>query len=167
MSEASVLVVDDNQKVRDILHRTLSSLGYAVRVVEGGRAAVEAIQRSPDCFSVVLLDVKMPELDGPQTFLKIREIRPDLPVIYMTAYSEIPKAELLASGASAVVEKPFDIEQISKLLREYCEPTTSQRRQELLARTRDELVAKWQSKPRFQGMTPPREVNPLADGIIE
>jgi CheY-like chemotaxis protein len=67
----------------------------------------------------VLLDVKMPEFDGPQTLAALREIDPGVRCVFMTGYAAAPLAEeLLALGAEHVVEKPFHLRELAATLRE-------------------------------------------------
>ena len=166
MLETKLLLVDDEEAFVNALAKRLSIRDMKVLSAYSGEEGLAQLSREPE-IDVVLLDVKMPDIDGPQTLARIRDIRPDIPAIYMTGYSDIPRDALLASGANEVVEKPFDLEQLLNLVKQYSTPTTSRRRHELQAMTRSALVAEWQSKPKFKGMTPPREVSTLVNGIIE
>jgi CheY-like chemotaxis protein len=105
-----VLYVDDEPDIRDI---AVLSLGldpsFEVRACESGQDAVETIGGwQPD---VALLDVMMPDMDGPTTLARLRETQAGakLPVIFITALSQSHEIEpLLALGAIGVIRKPFD-----------------------------------------------------------
>ncbi|MGB2783887.1 MAG: sigma-54 dependent transcriptional regulator [Atribacterota bacterium] len=106
-----VLVVDDEQNIRRMLVRVLSSEGFIVKEAING---LEALQRLEDeNYSLVLLDLKMPELNGIETLLKIREYDLNLPIIMMSAYGSITEAvEAMKLGVVDYLIKPFDIEEL-------------------------------------------------------
>ena len=82
-----MLVVDDEEPVRDFLSRVLERHGYQVRCAREGNEALELMEEEvPDC---VLLDLKMPGMDGPETLKRIRERYQALPVVILTGYPEI------------------------------------------------------------------------------
>jgi DNA-binding NtrC family response regulator len=104
-------VVDDEQNIRRMLVRVLSSEGFIVKEAING---LEALQRLEDeNYSLVLLDLKMPELNGIETLLKIREYDLNLPIIMMSAYGSITEAvEAMKLGVVDYLIKPFDIEEL-------------------------------------------------------
>ena len=109
MTIATILVVDDNPFTREIAAEHLSSRGHRVLQAEGGRQALEMIQR--DAIDAVILDVMMPGLDGPSTLARMRAdpaLR-SIPVVFMTAKA-MPeeRAGFLRMGAAGVIPKPFD-----------------------------------------------------------
>ncbi|NCO28383.1 MAG: response regulator, partial [Caldiserica bacterium] len=84
LNKYTVMVADDERNVRVLLKEILEDDGYEVIVAEDGEKAVNTVSKyNIDC---ALLDVRMPVLDGLEAFLKIKEISPDLPVIFLTAY---------------------------------------------------------------------------------
>jgi two-component system, OmpR family, response regulator len=105
-----VLLVDDEPDIRRIAHISLQRVGkLAVVLATSGLQALElAAAERPD---VVLLDVMMPELDGPSTFQRLRSdpATARIPVIFMTAKAQKHEVEgFLALGAAGVIPKPFD-----------------------------------------------------------
>jgi CheY-like chemotaxis protein len=110
MSLAKVLLVDDEPDIRRIAQLSLQHVGR-LQVVQAssGRAALPlAVHERPD---VILLDVMMPELDGPATFalLQAHPATAGIPVIFMTAKAQPAElAHLRALGASGIIAKPFD-----------------------------------------------------------
>jgi two-component system response regulator (stage 0 sporulation protein F) len=104
---ARILIVDDEQSVREVLSEYFTEQGYTVENAGGGEEALTLLQRStPD---LVLLDVRMPGIDGVETLRRIREIAPDVSVIMVTANEDVGLArETLKLGALDYVAKPFD-----------------------------------------------------------
>ena len=110
---ASVLVVDDEVGMRDTLTEILTDAGYRVRAAGDGRAALDRLRE--DHFDVVLMDVRMPGMDGVTTLEKIGP--PPPPVIMMTAYAlEDQLRRAVASKAYAVVHKPFGVPHLLRLV---------------------------------------------------
>jgi len=103
-----ILIVDDEPFIRNALMSILNSLGYNPTLAENGIKAIEIIKKeNPD---IVLLDVKMPEMDGITTLKKIREISKDILVIMLTAYGDEETMKQCAeAGADDFLVKPIDI----------------------------------------------------------
>src|SRR5512140_2545369 len=103
---ALVLVVDDERNIQVTLSRALSMEGYAVEVAGGGREALEKIAALP--VDVVVMDVRMPDLDGLSVLEKARETRPDLPVVIMSGHGSIETVRnAFKLGAFDYLEKPI------------------------------------------------------------
>ncbi len=111
LKKYTILVADDEEDVRALLKEVLEEENYAVITVDNGQKAVDAATNNyPDC---VLLDVRMPVMDGMEAFLKIREIAPELPVIFLTAYGTSDLAiKAMKKGAYDYLTKPFDIDEL-------------------------------------------------------
>jgi DNA-binding NtrC family response regulator len=113
--KANILVVDDLKSIRLTLGGILEDEGYNVVMAENGYQAIEAAKQTP--FDLIFMDIKMPGINGVQTFREIKRINPEVVVIMMTAYSvEDLVTEALEEGAYAVVYKPFDIESIVSII---------------------------------------------------
>jgi len=108
MEIKKILVVDDNEPIRRIAEISLKQVGnWNVKLVESGEAALKIVQEEK--FDLILLDVMMPNLDGPTTFGRLRQQNCHTPVIFVTA--KVMKQEVDAYcqlGAIGVVTKPFD-----------------------------------------------------------
>jgi two-component system response regulator MprA len=127
-----ILVVDDDQAVRDSLRRSLAFNGYEVELASDGLAALEAIaRRRPDA---VVLDVMMPRLDGLEACRRLRSAGEDLPVLLLTARDAVPdRVAGLDAGADDYLPKPFALEELLARLRallrrtqgELAEPTNA------------------------------------------
>ena len=103
-----ILVVDDEETVRSVLMRMLRSFGYEAVTAANGQEAVDLFLAGRDDFRAVLLDLTMPELDGAETFREIHRLRPALPVILMSGYSEHDAVSRFgAQGLAGFLQKPF------------------------------------------------------------
>ncbi|MGB9665924.1 MAG: sigma-54-dependent transcriptional regulator [Candidatus Cryosericum sp.] len=111
MQSKLILVVDDEENIRELLRESLEDEGYRVNVAKNGQEAVEKVRAiNPD---TVLMDVKMPIMSGMDAFLKIKEFQPDLPVIFLTAFGSSDLAiSAMKSGAYDYLTKPFDIDEV-------------------------------------------------------
>ena len=118
MSEkAHVLVVDDDIGICETISDILAARGYQIATAEDGFRAIERVRGST--FDVVLMDVKMPGMNGVETYREMKKIRPRMRVIMMTAYTldELIR-DALREGASGVLYKPFDIARLTRLIDE-------------------------------------------------
>ncbi len=104
--DLSVFIVDDDVSVRDSLQALLDALGYATDAYKSGVDFLEAASRiGKGC---VLLDVRMPKMDGLEVQAHLREARPDLPVVIVTGHGDVPMAvRAMKAGAVDFLEKPF------------------------------------------------------------
>jgi DNA-binding NtrC family response regulator len=103
---AMVLIADDERNIQVTLSRALSMEGYAVEVAGGGREALEKIAALP--VDVVVMDVRMPDLDGLSVLEKARETRPELPVVVMSGHGSIETVRsAFKLGAFDYLEKPI------------------------------------------------------------
>jgi len=117
MAKTNILVVDDLRSIRLNLGGILEDEGHNVVTVGNGYQAIEAVKKTH--FDVVFMDIKMPGINGVQTFREIKNIDPKAAVIMMTAYSvEDLVREALEEGAYAILYKPFDIDKIIALIEE-------------------------------------------------
>lgn len=114
-SKLTVLIVDDEQNIVDFLEEALKE-EYLIIKGKNGKEAIKKVQEYyPD---VVLMDYKMPGMDGMEAFLKIKEIDKDIPVILMTAYGTSQVAiQAMKEGAYDYVTKPLDLDEIRVTLK--------------------------------------------------
>ena len=113
----TVLVVEDEDTLRFAVSKMLRMKGYFVIEAIDGRAAVELFQANAPDIDVVLLDLTLPMMGGPEVFAEVRRIRPDVAVILTSAYGE--EATLSAFGgqhAWAFIRKPYQINEVTKLI---------------------------------------------------
>jgi two-component system, NtrC family, nitrogen regulation response regulator GlnG len=111
-----VWLVDDDASIRWVLERALRNDGMAPRAFEAAEPALDALRRdTPD---VLITDIRMPGASGLELLRRIRDARPTLPVIVMTAYSDLGSAvSAYQGGAFEYLPKPFDIDQAVALVR--------------------------------------------------
>ena len=118
-SGKNILIIDDERIIQKVLSSVLSQLGYTPFVAHGGVEALEFLARGELRIDAVFLDMVMPGLTGRQTFEKIRELWPELPVIVVTGYAdERETIEMLDSGINGFIDKPFKAGQIAHKLAE-------------------------------------------------
>jgi len=114
--DASLLIIDDEEDMREMLSYDLSSQSYKVLAVSGGKEAVEAIRLSS--YDVAVTDLRMPGMNGIETLKAIKTIDPEMEVIIETAYSSIETAaECMTEGAFSYIQKPYNISDIQMLVR--------------------------------------------------
>jgi len=116
MGPKKILVVDDEESIRWALRKALEREGYRVVLASDG---AEALARATESgIDLVLMDIKMPGSDGFETLTRIKEIRPNLPVIIMTAFGTLQAAvQAMKRGAYDHITKPFDFDELSILVR--------------------------------------------------
>lgn len=115
-SRPVVFVLDDDAGEVQAIQAVLESQGFLCTTYTQPRECLEGV-RLKDC-DAVLCDLVMPEMDGNQFLMHVKELRPDLPVIVITGYGNIPVAiTAMKNGAANFIEKPFDAELIVKAVR--------------------------------------------------
>ena len=113
--EFKILVVDDNEEFCRNVNDILGLRDYEVVTAYDGLKALELVKQNS--FDLVLMDVRMPLMNGVETFKKIKEVAPDIPVIMVTAYTvEGLIKEALREGAFGVLKKPLDFNQVFELV---------------------------------------------------
>ena len=117
-----ILIVDDDDDICHTLAKTLESKGYQVLAAGSGEEAL-IIARERGC-QIALVDIKLPQIDGLETYLRLKEINPDITAIMMTGYrNEVKDALEKARAASAItcLYKPFDPVEAVDLVSQICE----------------------------------------------
>jgi len=115
-----ILLADDDPDALLVLRDRLESFGYQVTTVTNGREAVEKVKRKE--YAGVIMDIKMPEMDGIEALRRIKQSRPMMPVIMITSVKEkCPFA--LAEGAEACLSKPVDPERLREALEQWLKKT--------------------------------------------
>lgn len=104
----SILIVDDQKGVRRLLEELFTKEGWEVRVAADGLEAIDKVKElGPD---LILMDVKMPNMNGLEATREIMEMNSSIPIIMMTAYGEIEVVkQALDAGVKRCISKPFDI----------------------------------------------------------
>lgn len=114
-----ILIVDDEDPVRNVICVSLKHLGYSVAVARSGNEAIETVKTDPDGFDLVILDMLMPEMSGDETFFLLKELNPNIRALVISGYSsEASVQKVLQNGGRGFIQKPFSIEQLSAKVRE-------------------------------------------------
>ncbi len=117
-TSGKVLVVDDEALILRSAKRVLESLGYEVLLAESGREALRLFEAHRNEIMLVILDLIMPEMDGEETFHALQAEDPSVPVLLATGFARDEKADaLLRTGAAGFVQKPFDVQRLSRGIR--------------------------------------------------
>jgi len=137
-NQASILVIDDEQIMRDGCSRILSRDGWSVICAENGKKGLEEIQAQPESIDVILLDLMMPGMSGMEALDHIRTIDPNLLVIVITGYATVESAvEAMKKGAYDFIPKPFTPDQLRIVVRRALERRTLQKEAEFLRKERE------------------------------
>jgi two-component system response regulator PilR (NtrC family) len=113
---ANLLIVDDEQGMRQLLTHVFGRAGHAVRAAESGARALELLRQEPA--DLIVSDVKMPDMNGIELLRRVREFLPDVAVVMMTAFATVETArEAFKLGADDFIQKPFDVDEL-KLIAE-------------------------------------------------
>ncbi len=108
-----ILVVDDEEAIRALARDSLESYGYRVISAENGVEALNLYREYGNQISAVLLDMVMPKMGGHETFLKLKELNPNVRALLSTGYSQNGKAqEILDSGVRAFIQKPYHLNEL-------------------------------------------------------
>jgi len=115
---ASVLVVEDDNSLNEALSDTLISAGYNVESVYDGQEALSFLEKNN--IDLVISDIHMPNMEGTSLLTNIKQEKPDLPVMLMTAYGTIEQAvEAIRNGAVDYLVKPFEAEVLVNMVERY------------------------------------------------
>jgi signal transduction histidine kinase len=113
-----ILYVDDEQNLVDVGEKMLTKLGYHVEVRTDSREALETFQQNPHRFDLLITDQTMPSLTGMELTRRVKELRPDLPVILCSGFSEgVNEEDLQSRGIDAFVMKPVIRSEIARVIR--------------------------------------------------
>lgn len=125
MEEKSILLVEDEQKIADTLKQGLSENGYTVEVAYDGHIGLRLFDSMP--FSMVVLDINLPGINGYELCRRIRERNPHIPVIMLTALSTLnDKIEGYDAGADDYIIKPFEFRELLMKMRVLLKRTSTQ-----------------------------------------
>ena len=111
-----ILVVDDEEAMRESLNDWLKEDGYEVGLAAGGQEAIDMVRDEP--WEIILLDLKMPGMNGLETLKHLKEVRPDAEILMMTAYATVDTAvQAMKEGAFDYLVKPFDPDEVEILIK--------------------------------------------------
>ncbi|MGA8873237.1 MAG: response regulator [Candidatus Acidiferrales bacterium] len=114
-----LLVVEDHAGLRELAYETLAGLGYRVLIASDGEEAVQMFQAHRDEINLVLLDVMLPKLNGPEIYARIHDEKPDLPVIFATGYSpDMALLQKVQEKNLPMLQKPCSPRDLARKVRE-------------------------------------------------
>ncbi len=119
-----ILVADDEMSIRLLYSEELKEEGYEVYMASNGREALEIVEKIP--LDLVILDIKMPEMDGIEALRQIKEKRPDLPVILSTAYGEY-RQDFATWASDEYLVKSSDLEDLKAVVRRHLKEQSEER----------------------------------------
>ncbi|MGZ8392705.1 MAG: response regulator [Gemmatimonadales bacterium] len=120
----TILVVDDEGGVREVAERILQEIGFQTIAAADGCRALEIMEELGDSVTAVLLDLSMPRMGGAETFRRLRALRPELPILMMSGYTEqvvAPQFSGSGPGITGFLQKPFLAEDLIAVLRRFAE----------------------------------------------
>jgi PAS domain S-box-containing protein len=124
MGNERILVVDDEEDIVLILRNMLTRLGYRVTTSLKSKGALEMFKADPDAFDALVTDMTMPEMTGEMLIARIKEIRPELPALLCTGYSEmLQKSKDAKLGMAGVLKKPISMMNMAVTLRKALDST--------------------------------------------
>src|ERR687894_112466 len=112
---ANLLIVDDEQGMRQLLTHVFGRAEHTVRAAESGARALELLRQGPA--DLIISDVKMPDMNGIELLRRLREFLPDAAVVMMTAFATVETArEAFKLGADDFIQKPFDVDELKLIV---------------------------------------------------
>ena len=118
----TILVVDDEETVRAVAARMLEALGFGVVLAEHGRDGFDKFRLEPDRYTLVLLDLTMPHMDGQETFRQLRLLRPETKILLMSGFNQQEAVSYFTGkGLAGFVQKPFELATLAIELRRVLE----------------------------------------------
>jgi len=115
----TVLLVDDEDMILDACEQLLKEMGYKVLMAKGGKDALKIYKKNRDEIDMVILDMIMPDMGGGETYDRLKEIDPKVKVLLASGYSIDGQAsEILDRGCNGFIHKPFQMENLSREIRE-------------------------------------------------
>lgn len=118
LGHETILVVEDEQAVRGMISDSLSSFGYTVILAQDGADAIRIARETEDEIDVIVTDVVMPRLNGPEVATRVRDAHPEARVVFMSGYAmDIIDNSTIASQDAVFLQKPFSPDQLAMVIR--------------------------------------------------
>jgi two-component system cell cycle sensor histidine kinase/response regulator CckA len=124
-ASGTILVIDDEAPIRTLARAVLTQAGYETLLAADGQEGVDLFAREPGRIGLVLLDLRMPNLSGQETFRRLRAIDPDVRVVFVSGYSFESLTQEEQQAARGFVAKPFQLHELLRCIREALEGSSS------------------------------------------
>jgi len=113
-----ILVVEDAETIRKMVCAMLTQSGYRCLDARDGKEALQLVQGAPDAIDLVLTDVMMPNMGGPELARRLAGLRPDLRIVFMSGYSDDPVVRTIERSPSIFLPKPFTAATLMEIVRQ-------------------------------------------------
>jgi CheY-like chemotaxis protein len=113
----TVLIVDDEESIREVAKEALEAYGYSTRLARNGEEGLDLFCRHHGEIDLVILDLSMPKLSGQEAYHRMREIDPDMKVLFCSGYPETSLPEPPSGGVMAYMEKPYRASELVRCVR--------------------------------------------------
>ncbi len=115
----TILLVDDEDLIIEIAQRMLAKMGYNTLIAQGGQETIEVYRQHGDRIALTILDMIMPDMNGQETYKRLKKLNPNLKVLLSSGYSLNDQArQIMDLGCQGFIQKPFDVVQLSQKIRE-------------------------------------------------
>lgn len=115
----TILLVDDEETIIDIIGMALKMFGYQVLFAKGGDEAIQVYRPQQGQISLVILDMLMPKMSGAMVFDFLKKINPEVRVLLTSGYNyDEDAAKIIERGANGFIQKPFGVKELAKKIRE-------------------------------------------------
>jgi two-component system, cell cycle sensor histidine kinase and response regulator CckA len=119
----TILLAEDHDGLRDTAQEMLQRLGYRILVASDGRKALELFRANSEQIDLIILDVVMPSLSGPEAYLEMSALRPGIRVIFTTGYTPAAKSlDSMVERGAEILQKPYSLISLSQMVRRALEP---------------------------------------------
>jgi len=114
MDKPKILIVDDEENVRNALSRWFELAGFYVDLAEDEHVAVERCQN--DTYDIITMDLEMPRMNGVEAITRIKELHPKVPIVVLTGYHPRPE-KVIEVGAARILNKPLSLRELEQEIR--------------------------------------------------
>ena len=124
-STETLLIVEDEAEIRNLLQTALRKNGYAVLAAESGRAALDLVRDHTGAIDLLITDVMMPDMDGPELVRQLALIRPETRTLFMSGHMDDAIGECLLPARVNFIQKPFSSRVIAQKVRDILDGASS------------------------------------------
>lgn len=116
---AKLLLIDDEEIILEVGREMIKAIGYQVCTAQGGKEALALYQAKQSEIGMVILDMTMPQMSGKETYSELKQMNPDIKVLFSSGYNlDAETDEIISQGSSAFIQKPFKISELAQKLKQ-------------------------------------------------